>query len=166
MSEEITTSHFYLTESTRVISSRVETVYTGSECSSTLPNLHNAAQELSGSTSSSIRNPFEGEEYVLDAQSAQSRNEERSVDSSNDGQSDQPRDQEQPVESRNEEHAAQSVQPVQPVQPKEEQPASTSRESENTPATDLIVRSDVCPPLPIELIFVRSYQLLSPILRL
>lgn len=152
MSEEITTGHFYLTESTRVISSRVETVYTSSECSSTLPNLHNAAQELSGSTPSSIRNPFEGEEYVLNAQSVQSRNEEQSVDSSNDGQSDQPRDQEQLVESRNEEHAAQSVQPVQPVQPREEQPASTGRESENTPATDLIVRSDVCPSLPIELI--------------
>lgn len=139
MSEEITTSHFHLTESTRVISSRMETVYTGSECSSTLPSLQNAAQELSSSTSSSIRNLFEGDEYVLDAQS------EQTVDGSNDGQSAQPRDQKQLVESGNGEHAAQSVQLVQPVQPREEQPASTSQESGNTPATNLVVRSDVRP---------------------
>jgi hypothetical protein len=146
MPEEITTSIFHTTLSTRVLPSRVEAVYAGSEYSSTLPNPRNLARGLSSSTSTSISNPFEGEEYVLNAHSGHVRHEEQSVYSSSSGDCAQPRDEGKAVEIKDEGKPVEPRHEGKPVEPgNEEQPAPTRQETEDPPVTDLIVRSIVYP---------------------
>ncbi|OCL04604.1 glycosyltransferase family 2 protein [Glonium stellatum] len=169
MSEEVSSRNFCVAESTRVVSSRVETISTSSEYSSTAPNPQNVSRELSSLTLSSTRNPFEGDEYVLEEQFVHTEHEDRSVYSSNGEQSIQPEDDDQPPDFVPGPQPVQPVQPVQPAQP--DQPDQSAQpvllvhpfrpsqgrqlapdqETESPPVADPILPAPALNPIPVEL---------------